>query len=288
VNVIAAAVFRQRLKLLNGTIEQEFEVQDDLSLHDLVTNGSSLAGGIMIAGCVFNGIKLVDRQSPRTSSSHQPAIVTVPIRFRKCVFKNPFHLQDIEFTRHVEFEECRFEKYVNCARSHFSGISFHDSAFNETVYFEATCFGPRRQEDESFTGTWAEERKVNADFSEATFLDGADFERTVFLGAVTFMKSLFYEATTFTSIRFLTPFNIGSGFQRSNQSPDGFSPVFSFTSVQIFGSVGFRKSASICQTNASPQNLPACTCWRDGVDSLRLFEGNLGGGRTEALELGKV
>lgn len=277
---ISAREFHDNLRILNGVIEREYEVTEDLSLHGKVTSGTSLVDGVTIAGCVFYDFKLVEDN--RQSS---PVRVTVPIVFRRCVFKTPLPLHDINFCRLVVFDECRFEKYVDCARSHFSGISFHDCAFDETVYFQDTCFSQRFSRDSAEYNSWGQDRNAVADFSGVTFLDGADFEKTVFQGAVIFTKALFYKATTFTSIRLLTPFNIGPGILPSNQSTDAFSPVFRFTSVQIFGSVGFRKSVNTSHTNASLQNFRACTCWRDGEDSLRLFEYKHRGGRTEALEL---
>ncbi|MCP9440781.1 MAG: hypothetical protein NHB36_12940, partial [Nitrospira sp.] len=117
---------------------------------------------------------------------------------------------------------------------------------------------------------------AEADFSESAFLDGADFDGAVFFAPVTFAKARFYEATTFTDIRFHRYGNAHSSSQSLAQS----SWVLSFTAAQVFGSVGFLKSANdpktedISPKESSSHRTQACSCERlFGHEAVaRLFE----------------
>ncbi|MCP9447722.1 MAG: pentapeptide repeat-containing protein, partial [Nitrospira sp.] len=227
---IPARSFLEDLTTRNGRMEC-VRVVGDLNLHDAVAGGAWSIEVVRVTDCVFDSVEVIDRRrlgAPSSSPRHE---AVVPLIFERCVFKRPLLLQEIKFARQVEFVECRFEQYVNCARSHFSGVSFRDCAFDETVYFQGTCFAGRNS---------ANGNTIDADFSEVTFQKGADFDGAVFFGSATFTKARFYEATTFTDIRFHSHRNVGS----SSQSLAWFSPVFSFTAVQVFGSVGFLESGN--------------------------------------------
>ncbi|CUQ68250.1 pentapeptide repeat-containing protein [Candidatus Nitrospira inopinata] len=232
---IPARLFLQDLKIHNGRMEC-VRVVGDLNLHDAVAGGARSVKVVNVTDCVFDSVEVIDRRRSGSSSSSPRHEAIVPLMiFKKCVFRKRLLLHDLHFQQHVEFEGCRFEQYVDCARSHFSGVSFHDCAFDETVYFQGTCFAGRNS---------ANGNMIDTDFSEVTFQKGADFDGAVFFGSATFKKARFYEATTFTDIRFRSHVNVGS----SSQSLARFSPVFSFTAVQVFGSVGFLESGNDLKT----------------------------------------
>lgn len=281
---IPARLFLQDLKIHNGRMEC-VRVVGDLSLHDAVAGGARSVKVVNVTDCVFDSVEVIDRRRSGASSGRpRHEAVVPPMIFKKCVFRKPLLLHDLHFQQYVEFDECRFEQYVNCARSHFSGVSFHDCAFDETVYFQGTCFAGRSR---------ANGNTIDTDFSEVTFQKGADFDGAAFFGSATFKKARFYEATTFTDIRFRSHMNVGS----SSQSLARFSPVFSFTAVQVFGSVGFLESGNDLKTeNAIPKGSgshrsQACSCERllGRETFVRLFEerrnDQWGQSREEPLEL---
>ncbi len=276
-------LFLQYLTINNGRMEC-VRVVGDLNLHDVVTGGAGSVKVVQVTDCVFESVEVIDRRRSGASGGSSRHEAVVPLIFKKCVFRKPLLFHDLHFRQHVEFDECRFEQYVNCARSHFSGVNFHDCAFDETVYFEDTCFARREETHEDM---------ADANFSEATFLKGADFDGAVFFGSATFKKARFYEATTFTDIRFRSHLNVGSSTQSLARS----SPVFSFTAVQVFGSVGFLESGNGLKTeNVIPKGSgshrsQACSCERllGRETFVRLFEerrnDQWGQSREEPLEL---
>lgn len=180
----------------------------------------------------------------------------VKMRFERCLFKRSVHLNSICFTSSIEFNACRFHKYVDCSSTHFSSVSFHDSVFEQKAYFNNTCFG---------NGNCG----LAANFSEVTFEEGADFERSIFRGKVTFSKAVFYEATTFTDIRLC-----------EGKNGDPKDDLLVFASAQIFGFVGFRKGrkklgeVTACNQSDGDKSLSGgcCECSWQGRASLRVFE----------------
>lgn len=281
---IPARLFLQDLKIHNGRMEC-VRVVGDLNLHDAVAGGARSVKVVNVTDCVFDSVEVIDRRRSGASSGSPRHEAIVPLMiFKKCVFRKPLLLHDLHFQQHVEFDECRFEQHVDCARSHFSGVSFRDCAFDEAVYFQGTCFAGRNS---------ANGNTIDTDFSGVTFQKGADFDGAVFFGSATFKKARFYEATTFTDIRFRSHMNVGS----SSQSLARFSPVFSFTAVQVFGSVGFLESGNDLKTeNAISKGLgshrtQACSCERllGRETFVRLFEerrnDQWGQSREEPLEL---
>lgn len=281
---IPARLFLQDLTIHNGRMEC-VRVVGDLNLHDAVAGGARSIEVVRVTDCVFDSVEVIDRRRSGASGGRPRHEAVVPLMiFKKCVFRKPLLLHDLHFQQYVEFDECRFEQYVNCARSHFSGVSFHDCAFDETVYFQRTCFaGWNRANGDT----------IDTDFSEVTFQKGADFDGAVFFGSATFKKARFYEATTFTDIRFRSHMNVGP----STQSSARCLPVFSFTAVQVFGSVGFLESGNdLKMENAIPKESgshrsQACSCeWFLGREAfVRLFEERCndqwGQSREEPLEI---
>lgn len=264
ITTMSAHRFVDYLRVRKGCMERA-GLSEDLNLHDVVvTSTKPSLDTVTISHCVFQGFELVDRSYGGYATRASAPKVVIPLVFRRCTFTRSLALQDILFTRFVEFEECRFERFVDCSRSHFSGVCFRDCVFQEKVYFEDTCFSKSTATDRRVTDERIERNRAEADFSETTFLDGADFDGTVFFSPVTFAKARFYEATTFTNIRFRSYGNTDA----SSQPPARSSSVFSFTAAQVFGSVGFLKSANDLKTEntspkgSSPPRIQACPCER--------------------------
>ncbi len=297
---MSARQFADYLKIRDGTMERA-GLSEDLNLHDalhdMLVNSrkrclNPAVTSVIISDCVFQGLDLVARPYGGYSTGASVPEVVIPLVFKRCTFTRPLAFQAIRFTRPVEFEECRFERFVDCSRSHFSGICFHDCVFQEKVYFEDTCFSKRASTSRCMTER-IKRSGAEADFSESAFLDGADFDRAVFFAPVTFAKARFYEATTFTDIRFHRYGNAHSSSQSLAQS----SWVLSFTAAQVFGSVGFLKSANdpktedISQKESSSHRTQACSCERlfghEAVARLfeQRYENHRGQSRKEPLEI---
>ncbi len=115
--------------------------------------------------------------------------VTLPFRFKNCVFENEVKFVYTTFKGAVEIENCTFEKKVNCG----DGEQAH-TVFEKSANFKNCIF----KEEFSFCGAICEGM---GDFDGSKFYKKADFLCARFNRSVFFQNVLFHDCASFKSMK---------------------------------------------------------------------------------------